>query len=86
MAHTAAALAATSVVFSSEDSIYAGQLFDAAQSLYLLAAANEGLYSDNFAPDSQVSIATGCTRSLKLEQVVHVMAALAALSMACRVY
>lgn len=58
MAHTAAALAAASVVFRGQDAVYAGQLFDAAQSLYLLAAADEGLYSDNFPPGSQVSVAT----------------------------
>ena len=68
MAHTAAALAAASVVFRRQDAIYAGQLFDAAQSLYLLAAANEGLYSDNFAPDSQVSVNKACTHSLCTER------------------
>ena len=57
MAHTAAALAAASVVFEAQDAIYAGQLLDAAQSLYILAAANEGLYSDNFAPNAKVSLA-----------------------------
>ena len=54
MAHTAAALAAASVIFGTQDARYSVQLLDAAQSLYLLAAANEGLYSDNFAPNAAV--------------------------------
>ena len=57
MAHTAAALAAASAVFSKEDPVYAGLLLIAAESLHSLAAANEGLYSDNFVPNAKVDFA-----------------------------
>ena len=54
MAHTAAALAAASVVFAGQDAAYAGQLLGAAQSLYLVAAAHEGLSSTSL-PNATVS-------------------------------
>ena len=54
MAHTAAALAAASAVFGGQDAVYAGQLLEAAQSLYLLASANEGLSSNSVAPNATV--------------------------------
>ena len=57
MAQTAAALGAASAVFSKEDPVYAALLLIAAESLYSLAAANEGLYSDNFVPNAKVHFA-----------------------------
>ena len=56
MAHTAAALAAASAIFGGRDAVYAGQLLDAAQSLYHLAAANEGLSSQSIAPNATVGL------------------------------
>ena len=56
MAHTAAALAAASAVFQRRDAVYARQLLDAAQSLYHLAAANEGLSSQSITANATVSL------------------------------
>lgn len=54
MAHTAAALAAASAVLGGQDALYAEQLLNAAQSLYRLASANEGLSSSSAAPNATV--------------------------------
>jgi hypothetical protein len=59
MGHTAAALVVASAALSSahtaaSDGQLAAAALEAAEQLYLLAAANEGLYSDNFVPNSQV--------------------------------
>ena len=74
MAHTAAALGAASAVFSKEDPVYAGLLLTAAESLYSLAAANEGLYSDNFAPNAKVHFA--CSTPSVDNQVMNMQRAI----------
>lgn len=58
MGHTAAALAATSLAFarvSTPDArAFSAQALTAAVELYVLAAANEGIYSENFIPNQKV--------------------------------
>lgn len=61
MGHTAAALAAASVALSrmstSDAASFSAQTLTAATELYVLAAANEGLYSNNFIPNQKVFLA-----------------------------
>lgn len=60
MGHTAAALTAASAIFSSlsttDAQSFAAQALTAAEELYVLGAANEGLYSDNFLPNKKVEL------------------------------
>ena len=58
MGHTAAALAATSLAFArvstADARALSAQALTAAGELYVLAAANEGIYSENFTPNQKV--------------------------------
>lgn len=58
MGHTAAALAATSLAFArvstADARAFSAQTLTAAAELYVLAAANEGIYSENFIPNQKV--------------------------------
>ncbi len=64
MGHTAAALAATSAAIlrmsTTDARSFSAQALSSATELYVLAAANEGLYSSNFIPNQKVTCTHGC--------------------------